>query len=128
VSAMKEHNEKYQTDKEYYPVYGGSTIMLRAFPLLIMLGFSKFHVYGFDSCLMNNKHHGYPQPENDLVGIADVTVGDRTFPCHGWMITQATEFMEIQPMIADHCEMIVYGDGLISQMIKTAYRYLQHCK
>ena len=122
VEAMKEHNEKTGVEKNYYPVYGGSTIMLRAFPLLIMLGFSKFHVYGFDSCLMDGKHHGYRQPENDLVGVADITVGDRTFSCHGWMVTQATEFIEMQPMISQHCEMAVYGDGLISHIINTAYK------
>jgi hypothetical protein len=40
--------------------------VLRAFPLLRMLGYTQFHVFGFDSCVQEDgTHHAYPQPEND---------------------------------------------------------------
>lgn len=35
----------------WYGVPGGTTVMLRALPLLRMLGFKRFHMFGFDSCL-----------------------------------------------------------------------------
>lgn len=38
--------------KVWWGIPGGSTVMLRAIPLLRMLGFHKFHLFGFDSCLM----------------------------------------------------------------------------
>jgi hypothetical protein len=34
-----------------YYVPGGSTVMLRAIPLLRMLGFWRLHLFGFDSCV-----------------------------------------------------------------------------
>lgn len=104
---------------DYFPVFGGMTVMLRAFPLLIMMGYRKFVVYGFDSCLMDEQHHGYRQPENDYTATVDVECGGRTFTCHAWHVTQAQEFVELQQMIADLCEMDVKGDGLIAHIIKT---------
>ncbi len=35
----------------WYGVPGGSTVLLRALPLLRMLGYRKFHLFGCDSCL-----------------------------------------------------------------------------
>ena len=49
---------------DYYPVMGGATVALRAVHLLRMLGFHKFEMYGFDSCIIG-EHHAYEQPEND---------------------------------------------------------------
>jgi hypothetical protein len=104
---------------EYYPVLGGMTVVLRSLPLLIMMGYRKFVIYGFDSCLMGEQHHAYSQPENDYNVTVDVTCGDRTFTCHAWQATQAFEFVELQQLIGDLCEMEVKGDGLIAHIIKT---------
>ena len=108
-------------DRNWFPVMGGSTVMLRALPLLIMLGYSRMHIYGWDSCVMEDKHHAYPQPENDGKRLLRVGVGGKQFQCQMWMWVQAQEFIDIQRMIADHCELAVYGDGLIATIIKTAY-------
>jgi len=102
----------------WFPVFGGMTVILRSLPMLIMMGYRKFVIYGFDSCIMD-EHHGYAQPENDYNTVIDVTCGDRAFKCHGWMITQAHEWLEIQQMIGDLCEIEVKGDGLIAHTIKT---------
>jgi hypothetical protein len=111
--------EELGITKDVYPVYGGMTVPLRAIPLLLMLGFHRFVVYGFDSCIKNNHHHAYSQPENDFNTVIDVTCGDETFKCHGWHLTQAYEFIELQQMIGDLCEMDVKGDGLIAHIINT---------
>ena len=105
--------------RECFPVYGGMTVMLRALPLLRMLGFAKFHIFGFDSCLLGD-HHAYEQKENDMKTVVNVTVGGRTFACHPWMLSQAHEFMQlIKHLIGDHCEMAVYGPGLIAHILET---------
>lgn len=45
-------DEYYKTKSMgWFPVPGGSTAVLRGFTLLRMLGFWRFEVYGFDSCL-----------------------------------------------------------------------------
>lgn len=105
--------------RESFPVPGGMTVMLRALPLLRMLGFAKFHIFGFDSCLLGD-HHAYAQTENDMKTVVSVTVGGRTFQCHPWMLTQAHEFMHlVKDLIGEHCEMAVYGPGLIAHILET---------
>jgi hypothetical protein len=105
--------------REWFPVAGGATVMLRAIPLLIMLGYHMFHIYGFDSCIIGGQHHSYEQPENDSKRILDVAVGGKVFKCFPWMLIQAQQFIDMQKMIAEHCELAVYGAGLIAHIIKT---------
>jgi len=107
-------------NREWYPIHGGSTVMMRAIPLLRTLGFRKLHVYGFDSCLRGSEHHAYTQTENDGQTIVEVRVGGRKFHCTGWMWEQAYEFIDLTKMIADVVDLEVYGDGLIAHIISTS--------
>jgi SAM-dependent methyltransferase len=111
---------------QYGPVWhsipGGSTVLLRAIPLLRMLGFAKFHLYGCDSCVLDAAHHAYAQPENNGVPTYPVTVGGsngRVFHCHGWQISQAQEFMDLIKVLGDDIELAVYGDGLLAYLLET---------
>lgn len=107
---------------EQYPVWygipGGSTVMLRAIPMLRMLGFKRFHLYGFDSCI-TDQHHAYPQPENDTDVVIDTIVGGRIFKCHAWQVSQAQEFCDLIKFMGDEIELNVVGDGLISHILRT---------
>jgi hypothetical protein len=112
--------EELYGDELWYPVAGGSTVMLRSLVLFRMLGFHKFHVYGFDSCLREDRHHAYDQEENNGELVVNVTTGDRTFKCQPWMAQQAEEFQKQARLMQDEVSLVVYGDGLISHMIQTA--------
>ena len=103
--------------EEYFPIMGGSTVSLRAIHLLRLLGFHKFEVYGFDSCIVGN-HHAYDQPENDGEQEMDVTVGGKEFKCTAAQYYQAREFVEMIAKTGSSYEMVVHGDGLISHIIK----------
>jgi hypothetical protein len=104
----------------FFPIPGGSTIVLRAFALLRMLGYWRFHVFGFDSCVRNGgTHHAYAQPENDHEVMVPLECGGRTFNCSPWMVSQASEFRGLVKFLGDEVEMKVYGDGLIAHMIQT---------
>jgi SAM-dependent methyltransferase len=120
-AAMEPIEELYGEGEPHtwFPILGGSTVMLRAFPLLQLLGFYKYHVYGFDSCLMDGKHHSYSQPENDQEKIVDIEVGGKWFSCHYWMAVQAREYMEEVKRMLQECEMSVYGPGLIAHILTT---------
>ena len=118
--AIDDYSKEVGQRREWWPVYGGSTVVLRGIVLLRMLGFKKLHIYGFDSCLIKNEHHAYAQPENDLTYSSEITVGGRSFLCHLWMWSQAHEFMDMMRALGDEMEMAVYGDGLIAHIIKTA--------
>lgn len=109
-------DEKY---KLWWGIPGGSTVLLRAIPLFRMLGFKKFHLFGCDSCIMDNKHHGYSQPENDEKLVVPVSVGGRIFKCHVWMVSQAQEFINLVRYIGEEVELEVHGDGLLKHILQT---------
>lgn len=106
--------------ESWFPVLGGSTVMLRAIPLLRMLGFKRLEIYGFDSCLMGDQHHAYAQAENESETVVKVTVGGRVFHCHAWMASQLQEFVDIMRLMADEVQLAVHGDGAIAHIITTA--------
>jgi SAM-dependent methyltransferase len=108
---------------EWYPIFGGSTVVGRALVVLAMLGLRNVEVFGWDSCLRGESHHAYPQAENDASPIVEVEVGGRWFKCHPWMVVQAHEM----PLIIRHIlakvegfNLNIRGDGLIAHMLDTA--------
>lgn len=106
-------------NEAWYPVMGGSTVMLRAIPLLRLLGFKKMDIYGFDSCIMDGEHHAYKQEENDHTTVLSITCGDRVFQGHPWMISQAQEFLDLMQILAEEIELEIHGDGLIHYILET---------
>jgi len=101
----------------YYPMMGGSTVVLRAIPLLRMLGFWKLHLFGFDSCVRKDAHHAYAQPENDGERLIPVSIGGKVFDCAPWMVSQAAEFRDLIGVLGNEVNLAVYGDGLIAAMM-----------
>lgn len=121
-SGINEENEKLirEMTGNFFPVPGGSTVVLRSIALLRMLGFWRLHFFGFDSCVRpNGQHHAYPQAENDGEMLIPVTCGGKTFECTPWMLSQASEFRDLVKFLGDEVEIAVYGDGLIAAMITT---------
>ncbi len=116
--------------EKWWPVPGGSSVLLRAIPLMRMLGYRKFHLYGCDSCLAvasaewaltghGVRHHAYDQPWNNGETVIPVTVtGGRVFYCHAWMIAQAQEMMSLIKVLGDEIELEIYGDGLLAHILK----------
>ena len=104
----------------WFGVPGGSTVFLRAIPLLLMLGFKSFHVFGCDSCLVEDAHHAYAQPENDEHVIIPAIVGGRVFRCYAWQVSQASEFIELVKRLGDEVQMEFYGDGLLAWIVQHA--------
>lgn len=108
-------DEQYKT---WWPVPGGSTVLLRAIPLFRMLGFKRFHIIGCDSCVEDGAHHAYEQKENDGQMVVPVNVGGKIFHCNPWMISQAQEFIDLIRMMGDEIELEVY-DGLLHHILET---------
>ena len=105
----------------YWPVPGGSTVLLRAIPLMRMLGYHKFHLYGCDSCINEKgEHHAYEQKENDSEVILPVNLGGKSFHCMPWMASQATEFISLVQYIGNEVELEVHGNGLLAWIIEYA--------
>lgn len=102
----------------WYPIPGGSTVLLRTIPLFRMLGFKRFHIFGCDSCLTGDKHHAYEQKENDNQPVVPVSLGGKIFECHPWMVSQAQEFIDLIKMMGDEIELDVRG-GLLRHILET---------
>jgi hypothetical protein len=108
-------DERYET---WWAIPGGSTVMLRAIPLLRLLGFTKFRLYGFDSCFLDEEGHAYAQPENDKDIRIAVTCRGRVFDCAPWHVSQAQEFMDLIKYLGNEIELEVAGDGLIAWILQ----------
>jgi hypothetical protein len=122
MDVVKESYGEYLED--WFPCPGGSTVMLRGLCLLRMLGYSKFIIYGFDSCIRDDQHHAYEQEENDDRRIVDITVGQNTkyekvFRCQPWMVYQAKEFQLMVPRVLMDADLQIKGDGMIAHIINS---------
>lgn len=100
-------------------VKGGSTVALRAIPLLSMLGFKNIEVFGFDSCYQDSEHHAFDQKENDGEYHDEIEVAGRKFIVDISLLSQAEQFQEMVKYMGDQFNLLVHGDGLISHLIKT---------
>ena len=120
---------------EWFGVFGGSTVLLRAIPLLRMLGYAKFHLFGCDSCSAVNTEaqdgtvlgtnspflqHAYSQPENDGDPVFPVVLGGRRFDCTTWQSSQASEFMDLIRVFGNEFQLEVHGDGLLRWILEHA--------
>jgi hypothetical protein len=117
------HGRETGTQREWYPIYGGSTVIARGLVVLAMLGFRNIEIFGWDSCLRDDAHHAYTQPENDDAVVVDIEVGGRAFKCHPWMVVQANEVPKLIRHVLGKIEgfnLNVRGDGLIAHMLSHA--------
>lgn len=122
-TSLSEANERLlrELTGHFFPVPGGSTVVLRAIPLLRMLGYWRMHLFGVDSCVRrdNGAHHAYAQTENDEELIFPVGCGGKQFWCTPWQVSQASEFRGLMKSLGDEVELAIYGEGLIAQIVKT---------
>ena len=95
---------------------GGTTSGMRAMGIAYIMGFRKFVLYGFDSCLAaDNKTKRFDGGETGLT--VDVIVNGRRFLTNHAMAQQANEFQlayQMMPGITVEAK----GDGLIAEIIK----------
>jgi len=106
-------------ENAWIPIQGGNTITMRAIRLFTILGYSNFQIYGWDSCIMNDRHHAYPQPDADKQKIFCLELEGKKFQLTAWMLSQGLEFVNFVKNFCMKIELNVHGDGLISHIIKT---------
>jgi hypothetical protein len=104
-------------------VSGGSTIGMRCLNLGVLMGYRTFHLFGFDSCWIDNKvHHAYDQPENDTDDSYIVAIGEgelkKEFRVATWMARQYEDFKEWINFHGRNYSIIVYGEGLIPYYVR----------
>jgi hypothetical protein len=120
--------DAYYGREHYWPVQGGSTVMLRAISLMRMLGFHRQELFGFDSCWLEGRHHAFDQPMNDADHRLKVYAGvdgsedRRVFYCAPWHLKQAQDFEELTKARGHLFQLNVHGNGLIAHLVRTGAR------
>lgn len=101
-------------------VDGGVAIGTRTLSLLQGLGFRKVQAFGFDSCIMEGRHHAYPQEDNDDYAVDVVRVGEQEFLCQRWMADEAYCFIMWAQHSGRDMQLQVHGNGLIATILAQA--------
>lgn len=109
-------------------VGGGCTVGLRAISMVLMMGFSDLHFFGFDSCLaISDDHHAYPfiDPEKESLGdIYEVRMGmesaggpkERVYRLAGYHLAQAEHYKQTLMAFGHAFKPTFHGDGLLTDL------------
>ena len=114
-------NMVYKGTSAKFMIGGATTTGLRAISVLWVMGFRRFELYGYDSCLANGHLRidtAWERPEDATMKVVPVRCGARTFACNPGMAVQAQEFQKLwtdykMPDIFVQS----YGDGLITAIL-----------
>jgi hypothetical protein len=119
----EEGPEKDLLDKHYHgrwqTVVGGKTVGLRGIWACRMMGYELMHIFGLDSCYVDDEHHAYEQSWDNDRTVFRVWVAGREFRCDGTHIAQAECFKLLAEKLGRYFHLQVHGDGLIAHMVKT---------
>jgi hypothetical protein len=94
---------------------GGTTSGLRAVTVGYVMGFARFVMYGFDSCLAGDLRKRYDSGPMKPEQIVDRWVYGRRFLCNRAMSMQADEVQEYMKLFPD-LSMEFKGDGLLAAL------------
>jgi len=99
-------------------VGGGTTSGLRAFNLGFLMGFRRFRLFGFDSCLKDKESKIKRMSGETATKVIEVECGGRKFPCNPAMAGQANELQSMIKMFDGKIKMKSYGYGLITELLR----------
>lgn len=127
---MKWAGEKGSPIYQHYMIPGGSTSGLRCLVLAYAMGFRKFHLYGYDSCLSGNlrKVTGEICEGQDDKGrdkVISVFIAGKEFKADRAMAAQATEIQSLLKSMwksDDPFTVRSYGRGMIQTIIRERYK------
>lgn len=125
ASGTKEFNDEMFPDKQNM-VPGGCTVGTRAILAAVAMGYKNIHLYGFDSCLTEDKHHAYnfvePEVENKLLGdITEISLDHPDSPkfrVAGYMLAQIFDFQKILEVYAGTLNIEVFGGGPLAELLR----------
>lgn len=100
-------------------VGGGSTVGLQSMALAWILGYRKFHLYGFDSSYQDGENHAYKQPLNNNEYTLEVEMNGNKYKAAAWMCEQVEKFKDLaKEMVKRGCIITVHGSGLLPDVAK----------
>lgn len=113
----------YIKEGQTYPpdswlVTGGTTTGLRAISLFYSMGWRKFELYGYDSCLSDGDLRVNGTKANSTISVI---VGGKTFTSSPEMAAQANEFQTLYTVMPD-MEVTSHGRGIITTILEERSR------
>ncbi len=110
---------------------GGCTVGTRAMCMALAFGFSKLHLFGFDTCLTDKyAHHAYEftDPEKETLGnIHEIALdgpNGKKFKVAGYMLGQLFDFQQLLKMYAHRMEVKIFGEGLLQYLMNLTEKKL----
>ena len=110
---------------------GGCTVGTRAIVIAYTMGFSDVHLYGFDSCIIDNQSHSYPFNDPDAEKLetpVDILIGGDKFKVANYMLGQIYDFQEILRRIGTEVKFTVHGPGPLAKMLEMGKAEAQNGK
>lgn len=103
---------------------GGCTVGTRAMALALGFGYTNLQLFGFDTCVENNKHHAYDfQTEEETVGdIIPVKVEEtgKEYLVARYMLAQIFDFKQMCETYS--FEINVHGRGILKDLVEDAVK------
>jgi hypothetical protein len=96
---------------------GGSSVGLRAIPLLYAMGYRDFAIFGMDSSFAADGAQWAGKHAGKLKDVKQVRCGDRIFLSSPVLISYATQFFELIQKV-DDIKFELFGDGLQQEMAR----------
>lgn len=100
---------------------GGVTVGLRALNFGYMLGFHKFHLYGYDSCLSGDRLRVTGEGVKNG-NVMEVICGGRKFYANPAMAGQANDVSQAIDCFNGNIRVKAYGDGLLQHVLNERTR------
>jgi uncharacterized Rossmann fold enzyme len=97
-------------------IAGGSTTGMRSITLFYTMGFRKFELYGYDSCLKDGVLRVNGDKSSEAV-VVTVVVDGKLFQCNPAMAAQAQEFEKVFDYMQD-AQVVAHGEGLIAAILE----------
>tara|TARA_R110002110_G_scaffold57677_3_gene164628 strand:- start:360 stop:1322 length:963 start_codon:yes stop_codon:yes gene_type:complete len=103
-------------------VGGGTTTGLRGVNLGYLMGFRRFRMFGFDSCLKDKESKIKRISGEKATKVVDVECGSKVFYCNPAMAGQANELQSMIKMFDGNIRLKSYGYGLITELLRERRR------
>ena len=123
--AMTEDMDKWFPEERqqaggYALIGGGAAVGNSALCMAYVLGYRKFHLYGYDSSHREDESHAYQQDMNRFIPTTAVEWSGKKYISSVAMKAQAEKFQITgQALRNEGCEINVHGDGLLPAMWNT---------
>lgn len=112
-----------ELDPNFQAIGGGCTVGMRALSIVLLMGYSNVHLFGFDSCLGDDDSHhayGFSTSVEELGTLYEVKLDpdcDKMYKAAGYQIAQVQDFKDMYMRYNNMFTPVFHGNGLLPDMM-----------